>query len=90
MADSSNMIERNTTGDITTASAHLRGVVLTAGSDAASVVVRAGGSGGTTILTLKAATATSEPTGYIPDVLCAGGIHVTLTGTGPTVAVVYA
>lgn len=90
MADSSNMVERSSTGDITTASASLRGVVLTAGSDAASVVVRSGGSGGTVILTLKAATATSEPTGYIPDVLCSGGIHVTLTGTGPTVAVVYA
>lgn len=90
MANSSNILERNSSGDITTSSASLRGVVLTAGSDAATVAVRAGGSGGTVILTLKAATATSEPTGYIPDVLCSGGIHVTLTGTGPTVAVIYA
>ena len=77
------------TGDITTATAYLRSVVLTAGSDAASVVVRAGGSSGTTVLTLKAAANTSAATPDLGRALCGSGIHVTLTGTGPAVSVIY-
>jgi len=77
------------TGDITTASAYLRNVVLTAGSDAATVVVKAGGSGGTTVLTLKAAANTTAASGELGGAYCGSGIHVTLTGTGPAVSVVY-
>lgn len=76
------------TGDITTATAHLREVVLTGGSDAATAVVKAGGSSGTTILTIKAAIATTVPV-VLTDVLCSGGIHVTLTGTAPAFTATY-
>lgn len=77
------------TGDITTLTAYLRSVVLTAGSDAASVVVKAGGSSGTTILTLKAAANTSAATPDLGRVHCGSGIHVTTTGTSPAVSVIY-
>lgn len=85
-----NIVERTTDGDITTADAYLGAVVLTAGSDAATVVVKRGGSSGTTVLTLKAAANTSVSTGNLSDAYCADGIYVDLTGTGPTVSVVYA
>lgn len=77
------------TGDITTANAYLRSVVLAANSDAASVVVRAGGSGGTVILTLRAATGTTAATPDLGRAYCGAGIHVTTTGTAPAVTVVY-
>lgn len=77
------------TGDITTANAYLRNVVLTGGSDAATVVVKAGGSSGTTVLTLKAPTVTSIATGELGRAYCAGGIHVTVTGTAPAVTVIF-
>lgn len=77
------------TGDITTTLSYLRSVVLAANSDAASVVVRAGGSGGTIILTLRAATGTTAATPDLGRVMCAAGIHVTVTGTAPAVSVVY-
>lgn len=77
------------TGDITTANAYLRSVVLTGGSDAATVVVRAGGSGGTVILTLKAAINTTAPQAVFGRVYCGAGIHVTVTGTAPAVTVEY-
>lgn len=84
----SKIVQASATGDITTDTAHVRAVVLTAGSDAASVVVKAGGSGGTTVLTLKAAASTSVWAGLC-EAHCSGGVHVTLTGTGPTVSVVF-
>lgn len=77
------------TGDIVTSTAPLRSVVLTGGSDAATAVVKAGGSGGTTILTVKAATATTVAVPLNADVICSGGIHVTLTGTAPAFTAVY-
>lgn len=76
------------TGDITTGTACLRELVLTAAGDAASAVVKAGGSSGTTILTVKAATGLTESV-RLSDALCSGGIHVTLTGTTPACAVTY-
>lgn len=76
------------TGDIITTTAYLREVVLTGGSDAATAVVKAGGSGGTTILTVKAS-ATETRIVPLTDVLCGSGIHVTLTGTSPTCSVTY-
>lgn len=81
------IVRRTTTGDITTQDADLRGLVLTAGSDAATVVLREGGSGGTVRLTVKAAANTSVP---VPlwDTYFGEGVHATLTGTGPEVAVV--
>ena len=77
------------TGDITTADAYLHCVVLTAGSDAASAVVKAGGSSGVTVLTLKAATATTVSTGELGPAFCENGIHVTLTGTGPALTATF-
>ncbi len=88
--DASRIMQRTTTGDVTTGSAYLRSVVLTGGSDAATAVIKAGGSGGTTMLTLAAATGVVAASGDLHNALCSGGIHVTLTGTGPSVTVVYA
>lgn len=78
------------TADITTAGAHLYAAVLTGGSDAAVATIKAGGSGGTTILVLKAATGVTAAAPLTAAVFCAGGIHVTLTGTAPSFAAVYA
>lgn len=77
------------TGDVTTASTHVRSVSLTAGSDAATLTVKAGGSGGTTVLTVKAAASTTVEVSLY-DSLCAGGVHATLAGTGPVATFVYA
>lgn len=77
------------TADITTATAALRAVVLTGGSDAASAVVKAGGSSGTTILTVKVAASTTVAVPLNADVVCSGGIHVTLTGTSPAFTAIY-
>lgn len=76
------------TGDVTTASVHLHGVVLTAGADAASVTVRMGGSGGTIILTVKALAGTTVEV-PVPRVPCADGVHATLTGTSPEASLFY-
>jgi hypothetical protein len=87
-----NIVERTTTGDITTASARLFAVILKPGSADSSVVVKRGGSGGTTILTLTqtiVANASSVASGDLHGALCSGGIHVTLSGTGAAVTVVY-
>lgn len=77
------------TGDVTTTSTYLRSVSLTGGSDAATATVKAGGSGGTTILTVKAA-ANSTVEVPLHDAYCAGGVHVTLAGTSPVATFVYA
>ena len=84
----SNVLHVTATGDVVTASAVLRGVVLSGGADAATAVIKAGGSSGTTILTVKAAIATTVSV-PIADVYCAGGIHVTITGTTPPCTVIY-
>ena len=76
------------TGDVTTVSTHVRSVVLTAGSDAATLTVKAGGSSGTTVLTVKAA-ASSTVEVALHDALCAGGVHATLAGTGPVATFCY-
>lgn len=78
------------TGDVVTTSAPLYAVVLTAGSDAATLTVKAGGSGGTTILTVKAAASTTVAVPGLSGVLCPGGIHATLAGTSPVATFVYA
>lgn len=78
------------TGDVTTVTSYLRAVVLTAGADAATATVRAGGASGTVVLVVKAAIATTVPSGDLHDALCAGGIHVTVGGTTPDVTFVYA
>lgn len=77
------------TGDVTTNDAYLRAVTLTAGSDAATLTVKAGGSGGTTVLTLKAAANTSVAAPGLTDAFCSDGIHATLAGTGPVASFVY-
>lgn len=84
----SNIKHTTATADVVTTSAVLRGVVLTGGADAATAVIKAGGSSGTVILTVAAAIATTVSV-PIADVYCAGGIHVTLTGTTPPCAVIY-
>lgn len=79
------------TGDVTTVTSHLHSVVLTAGSDAATLVVKEGGSGGTTILTLAAATGDTVAwhAGDSDGVQCTGGIHATTTGTGEAASFEY-
>lgn len=81
-----NIVEKAATGAVTAASSRLRSVVLTGGSDAATAVIRKGGASGTVILSVKAATATTVPV-PLSGSWCEGGIHVTLTGTGPTCTV---
>lgn len=78
------------TGDVVTVSAYLHVVTLTAGSDAATLTVKAGGSGGTTVLTVKAAASTTAVVSGLGGVLCAGGIHATLSGSSPAASFVYA
>ncbi len=87
----SRLVEVTATGDVTTATAHLHSVVLTGGSDAATLVVKEGGSGGTTILSLKAPANTSVfwEAGDSDGVQCSGGIHATTTGTGETASFEY-
>jgi ABC-type taurine transport system ATPase subunit len=84
----SNVKQIGATGDVTTADSVLKRVVLSAAADAATVVVRAGGSGGTQILTVKAAIATTMAV-ELGDVPCKGGIHATFTGTGPAASFIY-
>lgn len=87
--DTSTIKQVSATGDVTTVSTYLRTVTLTAGSDAASLTVRAGGSGGTTVLTLKATAGTTTASVIMRDAFAAGGVHATLTGTGPVASFVY-
>lgn len=89
MADTSQIAQVSATGDVTTATSHLRAVTLTAGSDQATATVRRGGSGGTVVLTLKAAANTTASSGPLYDGHCDDGIHVTLAGTGPVATVVH-
>jgi hypothetical protein len=85
----SNVKQVSATGDVTTVTTVLRQVVLTGGSDAATATVKAGGSGGTTVLTVKAAANTTAAV-HCDGATCAGGVHVTLAGTGPVATFVYA
>lgn len=87
--NTSNISRVTATGDVTTVDSYLRGVTLTAGSDAATLTVRAGGSGGTVILTLKAAANTSVVVPRLTDVYCDGGIHATFSGTSPEASLVF-
>ena len=84
----SNIKQIAATADVTTVDSILKRVVLSAAADAATVVVRAGGSGGTQILTVKAAIATTMAV-ELGDVPCKGGIHATFTGTAPAATFVY-
>jgi hypothetical protein len=65
----------------------LRAVSLAAGSAAATATIRQGGSGGSIILTIKAAANESHSTARL-DAVYAGQLHVTLAGTGAVVTVV--
>lgn len=84
----SNAKALSATGDVTTVDTHLKSVVLTSGSDAATLVVKAGGSGGTTILTLKSL-ATGSQAFDLGSVFCKGGVHATFTGTTPFATFIY-
>lgn len=86
--NASTIKQLSATGDVTTADAFVRSVVLTAGSDAATLVVKAGGSGGTTVLTVKAAASTTVEVAC-HDASCGGGVHATLTGTAPVATFVW-
>lgn len=77
------------TAVITAADAYLHAVVITAGADAATATIKAGGASGTTILVLNAAIGVTVSSGYLGDVVCPSGIHVTITGTTPSVSVSY-
>lgn len=74
--------------DITTVTTFLKGVVLTGGSDAAVLTVKAGGSGGTTVLVLKAA-ANTTVSANLHNAQCTGGVHATITGTAPAATFIY-
>jgi hypothetical protein len=77
------------TGDVTTASAYLYSVALSAGSDAATLTIKTGGESGTTIAVLKAAAGVTTVLPLGAAVLCSGGLHATLAGTSPNAALVY-
>ena len=83
-----NLSEHTATGVVTAAGAKLHRVILTAAADAVTAVIRRGGASGTVVLSIKAAIATTVPVD-VGGAWCAGGIHVTLTGTGPACTVVY-
>lgn len=81
----STLIEASATGDVKTVDTVLHSVTLTAGADAASVVVR-DGSGGSAILTIKAAanSTVSWRCGSREGVFFGTAVHATFTGTSPT------
>jgi len=81
----SRLKELSATGNVAgTDTVHLHSVVLAAGSDAATLIVKDGGSGGTTVLTLKAATATTTAwEAGDSDGAQLNTAHATFTGTGP-------
>lgn len=76
------------TGDITTSTAFVRSVILTAAAATATVTVKAGGSGGTTLLALSAVANTSISADLV-GAMFKDGVHVTLSGSGASVSVVY-
>lgn len=67
----------------------LHSVVLTAGSDTATVVVRSNGASGTVLLKLSAVANTSAvwSSGAPNGTLVGVNLHITVTGTSPTVDV---
>lgn len=83
-----NIVEKTATDVVTATSGRLHRIVLTAAADAATAVVRRGGASGTVVLSIKAAIGATVPVD-VGGALCAAGIHVTLTGTGPTCTVVW-
>lgn len=87
--NTSKVVQVAATGDVTTRDSYLRAVTLTAAADAASLTVRAGGSGGTVVLTVKAAIGATAVVDDLHDGACESGIHVTLTGTDPVATLVY-
>jgi hypothetical protein len=65
------------------------GAVLTATSDTATATIREGGSGGTIKLVLSAPTLqTAGP--FIGGMVLSGQVHATLTGTSPSLTLVFA
>lgn len=85
--------EVTATGDVTTRDSYLRGVVLSGGTAATTLTVKAGGSGGTTVLTVKAAVDTTVAVDDLHDAYCADGIHATVdqgAGSGAAATFVYA
>lgn len=77
------------TGDITTADALLKAIVLTPAAAASSVTVRSGGSSGTVILTLNGVANGASVVLSGLNVFCADGIHVTLSGASAEASVIY-
>lgn len=77
------------TAVIVATTASLHAVVITGAADAATVTVRSGGASGTIILVLNAAIGVTVSSGYLGDIVCPAGIHVTITGTTPSVSVSY-
>lgn len=90
MADSSNIIRVTATGDAVSTSVNLRAVYLCAGAATATAEIRAGGSSGTQILSVAAQTGLFTPVADLHDALAIGPLHVTISGTGASVTVVYA
>lgn len=90
MADSSNIVRVTATGDAVSTSVNLRAIYLCAPSATSTAEIRAGGSSGTQILSLAAQTGNSAPAADLHDVFCIGPVHVTISGSGASVTVVYA
>lgn len=60
-------------------------LTLTAGADVATATFREGGSGGTVLHVISAPANTSVPVDFPSGMLFQDGLHVTLTGTSPSV-----
>lgn len=79
-------VSATATGTLDAGVGTLRSVGLCGGSDAATATIRTGGSGGTVICKLGVAANTSVQRVYVSGVAYSD-LHVTVTGTSPTVDV---
>ncbi|MFP3908102.1 MAG: hypothetical protein ACLFWR_13820 [Acidimicrobiales bacterium] len=89
MANVANLTEIDATGDVTTDSTYLYAVTLTSASEATTLEIRAGGSEGTVLLRLEAPGNETVAVPLGAAVLCADGIHATITGSGGHASLVH-
>jgi len=83
---------RSTNGVVKAAPGMLGGVVLTAGSDAATAVVYDSSSeaSGPILCRLAAAANTTSPVVFVDEVAVSKGLYAAVTGTGASVSLYYA
>ena len=82
-----NAIAQYTSTGALAAQSSIQAVVVTAAAATALAVVRSGGGSGTVLLTLSAVANTSVV--YNVPFVCGNNAHVTITGAGAMVSVVY-